>query len=354
MKKVKSRNKNYDMIRTIAIMLVVLCHCIEKIYFEFDYFKISGTSRFFRIITSTIARLGVPLFLCLTGALILKKEFNDEKDVFKFYKKKLLPLIVTYELWNIIYSVFIYIDTGVFKHTDLIQELIFVKNIPVANIWYMPMIIGMYIGLPFLSMIIKKMNFKVIKIPFIISLVAFSIIPSINVIMNLFGLTNYYNILDLSLLGGLYGVYIVSGYYIANEKVLSKVNTVILILIFIVMFGLTVFVQSLSNDKYIYVVWYNFFSLMIAGITLFELLNRIKIKNNIFVTINNYLSRISLGIYYIHIIFVTVLGDVILKIKMINPIRVGVLFELTFLFSVVVIYILSKFKIIKERVFLIK
>lgn len=218
----------------------------------------------------------------------------------------------------------------------------------------MPMIIGMYIGLPFLSMIIKKLNFKIIKIPFIISLVAFSIIPSINVVMSLLGLTNYYNILDLSLLGGIYGIYILSGYYIANKKVLSKVNTKVLILIFAIMFGLTVFVQNLSNEKYIYVVWYNFFPLMIAEITLFELLNRIKIKNNIFVTINNYLSRISLGIYYIHIIFVTMLGDVILKMKIINPVRVVVLFELAFLLSVVVIYILSKFKIIKERVFLIK
>ena len=354
MKEIKTRNKNYDMIRTIAIMLVVFCHCVEKIFIEFDYFNINSMSRIFKIVTFTIGRLGVPLFLCLTGALILKKEFNDEKDVLKFYKRNLLPLIVTYEIWNVIYSIFIYIDTGVFKLSDLIHEMIFITRAPVSNIWYMPVIIGMYVGLPFLSMIIKKISFKVVKIPFIISLVAFSIVPSINVIMSLYGLSNYYNILDLSILRGLYGSYMLAGYYIANEKALKKINNKILLLIFIISFGLTVYVQSLSNEKYIYLVWYDFFPLMISGITLFELLNRIKINNNIIVSITNFISKISLGIYYLHIILITIVGDFILKIKIINPFRVGILFELVFLSCIVIIYILSKSKIIKEKVFLVK
>lgn len=354
MKEINSRNKNYDMIRTIAIMLVVFCHCVEKIFIEFNYFKISGESRIFKIVTFSFGRLGVPLFLCLTGALVLKKEFDNEKDILKFYKRNLLPLIVTYEIWNVIYSIFIYIDTGVFKLSDLIHEIFFIARAPVSNIWYMPMIIGMYVGLPFLSMIIKKINFKVIKIPFIISLIVFSIIPSVNVIMNLFGLPNYYNISDFSLLGGLYGTYMLAGYYIANEKALKKINNKILLLIFIISFGLTVYVQSLSNEKYIYMVWYDFFPLMVAGVTLFELLNRIKIKNNIIVSITNFISKISLGIYYLHIILVTIIGDYILKIKMINSFRICILFELVFLSCIVIIYILSKSKIIKGKVFLIK
>ena len=354
MKELKSRNKNYDMIRTIAIMLVVFCHCIEKIYLKFNYFELSNVSRYFMIASFTMARLGVPLFLCLTGALVLKKEFNDEKDILKFYKRNLVPLVVTYEIWNVIYTIFIYIDTGIFNFSDLIHEMIFITRVPVSNIWYMPMIIGMYVGLPFLSMIVKKFNFRVIKIPFIISLIAFSIIPSINSIMNLYGLVNYYNILDLSLLGGLYGTYILLGYYIANEKALKKINTKLLLLIFIIAFVLIVFVQSLSNKEYIYMVWYDFFPLMIAGVTLFELLSRLKINNNIVVFITKFISRISLGIYYLHIIFVTIVGDFILKIKMINPLKVIVLFTIVFLSSIVIIYVLSKLKFIKNKVFLIK
>ena len=39
---------------------------------------------------------------------ILKKEFNDEKDILKFYKRNLVPLVVTYEIWNVIYTIFIF------------------------------------------------------------------------------------------------------------------------------------------------------------------------------------------------------------------------------------------------------
>ena len=44
------RNVNYDLIRTIAILLVVFCHSIENIYFKFDYF-ITNKLLFFKILT---------------------------------------------------------------------------------------------------------------------------------------------------------------------------------------------------------------------------------------------------------------------------------------------------------------
>lgn len=350
----ENRNKNYDLIRTFAIILVVFCHSIEKIYNNYNYFELSNVSRFFRIISFSLSRLGVPLFLCLTGALILKKEINNEKDILNFYKKNLIPLVITYEIWNIIYTIFIYFNTGTFDIFDLICDLFFVKMVNLPNIWYMPMIIGIYIALPFVSIILKKVTFKAIKIPLILSIVVFSVLPSVNVILSIFGLSNYFVLLDLSFLGGTYGIYILLGYYIANKNILKSISSKKLILLFIAFFGITVYIQSLSNTDYVYYVWYDFITLLICGILLFELLNRLKIKNNQIIFFTNYISRIGFAIYLIHIIFIEIYGKWILNFLIINPLKVLVLFTIVFLSSIVMIYVLSKLKFIKSKVFLIK
>ena len=348
------RNVNYDLIRTIAILLVVFCHSIENIYFKFDYFSLSTKSQLFKIISFTISRLGVPLFLLLTGALILKKDFKKENSILNFYKNNLVPLILTYEIWAIIYSIYLYFETNTFNLKDLILEMLFVKKPPISSIWYMPMIIGVYIFLPYLAIVLQKLSLKIVKIPYIITMIAFSFLPTMNIILLLNGLETYSLIIDFNLSGGLYCIYIISGYYIANKNCLKKVNTKTLIVLFIIFFGLTVYVQSLSNERLLYSVWYDSFTLILAGIILFELLNRIKIKRNIIITITNYISKIRLGIYYLHIILVTIIGNKIIRLNFNNPVKVMIIFTLSIISSTLIILVLSKCKLIKKRIFLIK
>lgn len=40
-----------------------------------------------------LGRFGVPLFLYLTGRLVLSKLVDTNDDAFAFYKRKLLPLV---------------------------------------------------------------------------------------------------------------------------------------------------------------------------------------------------------------------------------------------------------------------
>lgn len=59
-------------------MCVVFCHsiqCISKFNMQtWNTFSLSSKS--FMIISFTIARIGVPIFLCLTGTLTLRKNFE--------------------------------------------------------------------------------------------------------------------------------------------------------------------------------------------------------------------------------------------------------------------------------------
>ena len=90
-----NRNHNYDLIRVIAIILVVLCHSLEEAYFGND--NTSLQSNLFYILCHSISRLGVPFFLLLTGALLLNKNFERIDEIKKFYKSNLLNLIIVCE-----------------------------------------------------------------------------------------------------------------------------------------------------------------------------------------------------------------------------------------------------------------
>lgn len=75
-------------------------------YVNIPYLYLGKASQIFRITFFTIGRLGVPIFLFLTGALTLKKQIDTDEDVLKFYKKNLIPLLITIEIWNVFYNLF--------------------------------------------------------------------------------------------------------------------------------------------------------------------------------------------------------------------------------------------------------
>lgn len=197
------------MARTFAILCVVLCHSVEFAYSNINYMNLSEISQVFRIIFFTVGRLGVPIFLFLTGALILKKQIDTDEDVLKFYKKNLVPLFITIEIWNVLYNLFNWVITGEFSIERLLKNIFFLEQVQMSNMWYMPMILGMYIAIPFIAKLVKTFTLKTIKMPMIIVFISCILFPSINIILNIFEMDEYKMILDLNFLGrSLWPIYI--------------------------------------------------------------------------------------------------------------------------------------------------
>lgn len=354
--KQKNRVINYDIARTIAIICVVLCHSIQTAYINMNTMLLSNISQIFRIMIFTIGRLGVPIFLFLTGALILKKEIENDYDVLKFYKKNLIPLLITVEIWNILYNIFLAILYKTFDLKIFIYNILFFTYVNVPNMWYMPMILGIYLAIPFLAKIVKTFTIKTIKIPMLVVLTVTMLVPSLNVILNIFQLKNYSVILDISYLGGTYGLYIILGYYLTNNKLLKNIKSLWIWVSMVIAFVLTFFVQYISYKKNIdYDLWYNFITVLICGVCLFEIITRIKLnEKNIFIKITRYISKISLGIFFMHEIFLKIFEKHIGILKVNNPIKTGIVFFISIFASIGSIYLFSKVKFIKEKFFLIK
>ena len=366
----KNRIVKLDIARTFAILCVILCHCSEMTYFN-DMVVLKNlkiTSRIFMMGTFTIGRFGVSIFLYLSGVLLLRKVIEKEEDIFKFYKKKLL-ISRLIRIYSVSLSGVRFphglqnkkINELKFNFVDFIKELLLFKNSSMTNMWYMPMIIGIYIGVPFLAKIVKTFSFKSI-LPIMTATFIFCYIePLLNVIARISNNGQTFGSeMSIPYMGAIYGLYLLVGYYIYDNQVKIKkirnwhlILTAILSYVVIMCFE----VYSLSDKShYIYKVWYDFPFLLICTACLFALFTRIddNVINERISNIFTYISRISMGIYFVHIIVIMT------KIKYMGQIFASLSLETAFLtiitivLSAVIVGVLSRNKYVARYIFLIK
>lgn len=96
-----------DVARVVAVFAIVLNHAVNRSFAvyhyqsaEFNAIPLAGT--LVKAACGIFSNLGVPLFLMITGALILNKSMDTADDVKRFYKRNLLPLFLTTEVWLVL------------------------------------------------------------------------------------------------------------------------------------------------------------------------------------------------------------------------------------------------------------
>ena len=358
---IKKRLFNLDLIRTIGLLLIIYNHALNTVWDATNYNYWMNAPIFEKsmiVFGYYICRLGVPLFLMITGSLILNKKIETGEDIKKFYKHNLLNLVIVIMIWNVIYCVFdsIYYDKN-FSIKNLMYVLLFMKKSPMPHMWYMSMIVGMYIALPYISTIVKKFKFKEIIIPLIIGILCSYIIPNTKILLTFFDFngTNIKTILDISFLGGAYGIYIILGYYIYNKKILEKIKTKYILLGIIVGMIISIAFQIFAyQNASKYIVYYNFVGILLSGTLLFEFLRRFeKTKRKNIENILCIISKYSLGIYFVHrpLLFLFKKYFILDFLPFINVI---IYYICSIIISYIIVQILSKINILKKYLLLVK
>lgn len=183
-----TRDLKLDVVRSFAIMGVLICH-------SFGFIELSVPQDFVRLIGLT----GVPLFLILTGYLNHKKTLDD------YYVKgkwtSCLRVLVAYVLLG---SICFVVDRHFYPEHSLSfkswnLELLQFKLTPYA--WYIEMWIGLFFLTPILNIVVKNMDDKqeryiIITLLCLSSLAAFLNRNGMNVIpnfwVNLYPVTLYF------------------------------------------------------------------------------------------------------------------------------------------------------------------
>lgn len=143
------RNVRFDVVRVIAIFFVVCIHSMALIDAAKETGNISA-----RLVSCMMGIIycGVPLFVMLSGALLLGKE----EPMKVFFKKRMSRVLIPFIVWSIIVGAILYFQGG---GRSIGGYLLYtLKGIGTTGVhgiyWYVYMIIGLYCLTPVLRHIL--------------------------------------------------------------------------------------------------------------------------------------------------------------------------------------------------------
>lgn len=270
-----------DIIRIIAIYLVVVLHT--------SFFKLQqNPTHIPNQISFALSKTCIPLFVMLSGALLLGKK----ETYTTFFSKRLKKLIIPWITWTIIY---ILLSINPHKLTN-IPKTIKVFTTTFQSFWFLSMIASLYILTPAIRIFVQSAKTKDLLYIIILWFLTVSLLPY------------QHNTLAFPLHvddGILRQVINYSGYFLLGftiTKIKLPKYTLPLSLSFLI-FGQTwiIFNTSLSNNAFDYISP----GITISSIAIFTLLyhlgnNRQNKTSPRFKTTLATISSATLGIYFVH------------------------------------------------------
>lgn len=348
----KNRIAWVDRARSVAVLCVILCHATERSFFFagkdiLEQPIVMQTLGFFLF---TIGRLGVPIFLFISGFLLLQRTYEGEMS-FRFWRHNFLPLLGVTECWIIIYNLFlIWYEQRQISLVGLVKNMLFLENVGLPHFWYLPMILGIYLVLPLLSVALNHLNNKAVLLPFILIAIYSFGCSTLNVFLNAKGVTALNNPLSTNFGQGVFVCYLICG-YLVYKKVFDGIKKNHLIILMIFLLGATTLMQVwLSRTGYRYYVWYDSLPLGLLALCLFLFMY----KEDKGMGDGRSLSISSFGIYLIHIPIMEVINRYLSLEVFTGFVRTVILFVATLILSWGTVKIVSKNPKLGKFLFLIK
>ena len=165
----KQRIIYLDFLKVIAIFLMVANHCVDNVTpaeRALPWYNLWGS------VYNSFTRPAIPLFMMVTGILLLPTQM----DMSSFYKKRVSRVLVPFLVWSVLYNLFPWF-TGLlncdpetihifFKWADTSQAfgdaLRNILMIPfnfsafAVQMWYVYLLIGIYLYIPVFSAWVEK------------------------------------------------------------------------------------------------------------------------------------------------------------------------------------------------------
>lgn len=337
----KTRETNMDLLRIVCCFLIVLLH------FSSSYWSCVPIGSYSFVVMSAyncITRVGVPIFIMLSGYFLLDKQ--EEFD-WKTYLKRPLKLLLTLYIWSAFYAfqglIVEFIKTGTVSAKRLEytkDEFIFGHY----HMWFCFLIVGYYLLLP----IAKKLaeDFRILTLFIVLWIVFAFVFPCAFSWLNLSSFSRYFEGLEMNAVKGYWG-YFFLGYFIKRCN-LSKAKRVVIYLAGTVSLGLTFFLtiyESIIGEKYAE-TWFSTGSPFVLCMTIavFTFFNSMKCNPGD--RAKRIISNVSESTFFIYMLHVFILEKLnligITTISMNALISVPLLTIVAFLSSLVIARIVKR------------
>lgn len=274
-------------LRCVATFSVILLHLSVPVVNNFN--KILPESWLTGNIINGINRFCVPVFLMISGVLLLGKNYSLET----FLTKRITRIVLPFIFWSIIYFL---IKINPFDTIE-VNIMIFLKGIKQGmeyHLWYIYMIIGLYLFLPIINGWVKNASEH--------EVIYFLLIWMIVLLLNLPFFNKFFTRIDFRYFSGFIG-YAVLGYFLNNYIKFRNRSFFAGIFIFgaIITITLTYFLSI--RDNKLNSIFYQYLSpnVILSSCGLFLFFKNISFKNKILINVINFISTYSFGVYLSHV-----------------------------------------------------
>jgi len=219
-----------DLIRTLAIALVVLLHASN------DTLQVSSMPFAYwwtAVVYKSLALSCVPLFVLLSGALLLQPAKLNE-PIRVFLKKRLSRIGLAFAFWSAVYLAWsFYITQTPVTLSNIGQGILYdLFSGAYYQFWFIYLIVGLYLITPILRVIIASGNWRVIRYLILLWFVGVAVVPLIQLA------SGYTLNSTVFVIGGWVG-YFVLGSYLQRIKLRSAILYGLLIICFVwTLFGI--------------------------------------------------------------------------------------------------------------------
>ena len=342
------RNCSLDIARIIAVLAVVMIHCCAT--FITDY-KPHTSEFIFGNLFESVARLGVPFFLMISGALFLDE--NKEITLKGILSKNVKNLAMITIGWAFIYAVIYYAAVPAFTGKGISVKKLLISIIDGHyHMWYLYMIIGLYVVTPFLKKFVCKENKGMVLFFIIVSFVVQFLLSMLDKIC-----IQHFNIdyigarirkFHLDFFGG-YITYFLVGWYIVHIGIKQKHLKYILYLLGMLSLATIIIYAQYTGD---YKNAYENIGapVFLYSVSTFVAINGIKLnfKEKTAERIAK-LSKLTFGVYIIHVLILTVFCKV-LPYRQHSVLYIVLCFVTVACSSFLCSYIISKIPAIKKLI----
>ena len=318
-----------DVVRFIAMFTVVCCHCTDPFNFYPGTAPNIGEIKLWGAIYGSVLRPCVPLFVMITGALLLPVR----SDASTFYKKRIPRVFYPFLIWSVLYNLFpwitgllglnpqIILDFFPYAGEEVMQQsfsvsLEYILMIPfnfsilAVHMWYIYLLIGLYLYLPVFSAWVEKASERA-KLMFLLAWGVTLLLPYYYQFVSnyLWGTCSWNSFGMLYAFAGFNG-YLLLGHYLKNLEWSLKKTLAIGIPMFAVGYAVTFlgFRHITALPEYtdeMLELFFTYCSLNVVMMTIpvFMLAKKVKVNSERMKKALANLTVCGFGIYMIHYFF---------------------------------------------------
>ncbi len=258
-----------DLIRTVAIILVILLHAAIEPNPTLNFMSPEGVQLWWTSnVYDSISRTAVPLFIMLTGALLLQPNKADE-PLRVFFKKRWNRIGIPVLFWGAIFFAWDFTVKGQALTTVSILQGVLAG--PYVHFWYVYILIGLYLVTPILRVVVAHADWRIIRYFLLIWFVGTGIVSLLILYANISPQAVWFRD-SVFLLIGLIG-YFVLGAYVAKLRFRPSILYIGLTLSTVwTIMGTYFLVGTLGENYSQFFLDASSFSVIIASVTLFLIL----------------------------------------------------------------------------------